>query len=144
MVNSFIYSFDSLIDLHFRAGLRVAQLNRLRVLRAPSVSALADAFLADVLGVLRVRLDDDLIHAVRAGHREGPYLGRMIIADLFFVRIEAHTLCDALLALQASHVKRHLEADEEDAFVQLLDAVLPEVVLEAASPLECVQAYVFF
>ena len=83
MVNSFIYSFASLIDLHFRAGLRVAQLNRLRVLRAPSVSALADAFLADVLGVLRVRLDDDLIHAVRAGHRERPYLGRMIIADLF-------------------------------------------------------------
>ena len=52
----------------------------------------------------------------------------MVGADGLLLGVEAHALADEVAAAGAPHVEGHLEADDQDALVQLLGS-LPQGVL---------------
>jgi len=81
-----------------------------------------------VLGVLGVRLHLDAVGAAGAAHAEPPDPGAVVHADLLLLCVEAHPLPDEVLALFTPAVEGHLEADDQDALVQLLGP-LPQGVL---------------
>ena len=82
----------------------------------------------DVLMIFGVGLHFDVLLAAGGGHGEGPDLGAVVGADRLLLRVEAHALADEVPAAVAPHVEGHLEADDQDALVQLLGA-LPQRVL---------------
>ncbi len=104
-----------------------------KLLSALSIKALHDeattAYLSPgpchdiVLVVFGISLHFDVLAAAGRGHGEAPDLGGEVAADLLLLRIEAHTLADEVPAAVAPHVEGHLEADDQDALVQLLGAL---------------------
>ena len=52
----------------------------------------------------------------------------MVVPDLLLLSIEAHALPDQMLAAQAPDIEGHLEADDQDALIQLL-GTLPQWML---------------
>jgi hypothetical protein len=61
-------------------------------------------------------------------HREGPYLGGEVVADLLLLGVEALALGDVLAALEAPDIEGHLEADDQDALADLLGALAQRVL----------------
>lgn len=89
----------------------------------------------DVLVVLGVRLHLDVLLAAGRGHREGPDLGAEVVPDGLLLRVEAHALANEVAAARAPHIEGHLEADDQDALVQLLGALAQRVLpLELQAP----------
>ena len=78
--------------------------------------------------VLGVRLHFDVLLAAGGGHGEAPDLGAVVGADRLLLRVEAHALADEVPAAVAPHVEGHLEADDQDALVQLLGALAQRVL----------------
>lgn len=81
-----------------------------------------------VLRVFGVGLDFNLLAAAGRPHGEAPDLGAVVGADLLLLGVEADALADEVVAAGAPDVERHLEADDQNALVQLL-RTLPQRVL---------------
>mmetsp|Transcript_21485 Transcript_21485/g.51614 ORF Transcript_21485/g.51614 Transcript_21485/m.51614 type:complete len:246 (+) Transcript_21485:652-1389(+) len=112
-----------------------AKLHRLLIL---GLRHLLGALRHDVLRVLRVGVYLDEVRVAPAvgaprvvlavtHHSERPDLRRQVLADRLLLRVEPHALADVVVAPGAPHVERHLEADGEDALVELLCALAKRV-----------------
>ena len=94
-----------------------------------------------ILVVLWVRLHFNLLAAAWSAHGEVPYLCGEIAANLLLLGIEAHTLSNQMPAAIAPDVEGHLEADDQDALVQLLGALAQRMLaLELQAPVNPSQA----
>lgn len=70
--------------------------------------------------VLGICLHFDVLAAAGRCHGEAPYLCGEVVADLLLLRVETHALADEMAAAVAPDIEGHLEADYQDALVELL------------------------
>ncbi|GIX65603.1 LLM class F420-dependent oxidoreductase [Babesia caballi] len=88
----------------------VTQLRRLGVAGVERLYLLANAHLAEVVGVLRVRLYDNRVVAELTAHEERIDGGREVFTDRLALGVEPHALCDEGFTFEADDLEGHLEA----------------------------------
>ena len=78
--------------------------------------------------VLGVCLHFNVLLAAGRRHGEAPNLGAVVIPNGLLLRIESHSLPNEVPAAVAPHIEWHLEADDQDALVELLGTLAQRVL----------------